>query len=87
VLPAISNADNECTHALSEWIECSADNADALIVAQAKSRGIFHILSDDLDFATMSGITLYSANQAVVNSARIAGKLVSTSCGSVHIKR
>jgi hypothetical protein len=76
VLPAISDAENEYTHALSEWHGCAADYVDALTVTLAKSQRISAILSDDLDFATVSGITLFTANATVVSSARIAGKLL-----------
>jgi hypothetical protein len=75
VLPAISGADNEYTHALSEWNGCSADYVDALTVALAKAHGVSDILSDDVDFATINDITVYTGNHTTVDSARIAGKL------------
>lgn len=35
-----------------------------------------HILTDDGDFCTLSGITLFTANRNVCEAARAQGKLV-----------
>ncbi len=58
------------------WQSSAGDYADALMVANACSAGIPHILSDDVDLLTFDGITLYTANTTAIQSARTAGKLV-----------
>jgi hypothetical protein len=38
--------------------------------------GVTHVLSDDIDLATFGGITLYTANDRIINNA--------SQCGTLH---
>ncbi len=38
--------------------------------------GVTQVLTDDGDFCTVPGITLFTANRGVVEAARVQGKLV-----------
>jgi hypothetical protein len=40
-----------------------------------RAAGNSHILTDDGDFCTVSGITLFTANRGVIEAARALGKL------------
>jgi hypothetical protein len=75
ILPGLASTDDEHQSALSEWLLSYSDYVDALMIAQARRLNMVDILSDDGDFATVSGITLYTANRNVVNAARAAGTL------------
>lgn len=59
-----------------EWGSSCGDFPDAVMVASAKHQAKPHILSDDMDLATFSGITLYTANLKTINAAAAAGKLL-----------
>ena len=59
---------------MPNWVDSCGDVADAVMVATAKRAGC-GILSDDMDIATFSGITLFTANPKVIFAAKQAGKL------------
>ncbi len=75
LLTQFPTADDEQARAAGDWLTSSGDFPDAILVATARRQGLLHILSDDMDLATFSGITLYTANQKTVDAARMAGKL------------
>jgi hypothetical protein len=52
------------------------DVSDALVVANAKYASIPHILTDDVDFLTVEGITVYTANNRAIEAATAAGELI-----------
>ncbi len=51
------------------------DSYDSIISLTMKKHGIDCILSDDCDFATLPGISVYTANKNVIETARRNGKL------------
>jgi hypothetical protein len=61
---------------VAEWLPSCADFADAHLIAATKQQARSDILSDDMDFATFPGITLYTANQRTITAAHSAGKLL-----------
>lgn len=51
---------------LIAWTNSIMDAGDAMIIAESKRFGITSVLSDDAYLATLSGITLYTANRTVL---------------------
>jgi hypothetical protein len=49
---------------------------DLFILETLKKEGITNIITDDGDFATVSGITVFTANRNLINTAQLQGKLV-----------
>ena len=66
----------EMNENVAEWLQCTADFGDAVLVAAAKRQGIRDICSDDGDLITCPGITVYTANRDAIGTARQAGKLL-----------
>lgn len=54
-----------------------ADASDALAAEFMKKAGMTQVITDDWDFATISGLTVFTANHRLVEDARRAGRLVS----------
>lgn len=52
------------------------DAYDILILLSAKSINTMNIISDDGDFSTVDGVTLYTANSRVIDAARNSGRLL-----------
>lgn len=52
------------------------DGHDLYFLQSVRAAGNPHILTDDGDFCTVSGITLFTANRNVIDSARAQGRLV-----------
>lgn len=52
------------------------DGYDLFILETMKKEGITNIITDDGDFATVSGITVFTANRNLINTAQLQGKLV-----------
>lgn len=52
------------------------DGYDLFMAETALRNGISQIISDDGDFATVPGITLFTANQRVIKDAKVAKKLL-----------
>jgi predicted nucleic acid-binding protein len=51
------------------------DGYDIFILEAMKNNGVVQIITDDGDFATVSGIQVFTANRNVINTARTQGKL------------
>jgi predicted nucleic acid-binding protein len=49
---------------------------DLFLLESMKNNSIVQIITDDGDFATVSGIQVFTANRNVINSARNQGKLL-----------
>jgi len=75
LLPQLATSEAAHDQSIAEWKSSCGDLPDAMMVASGKSRTISAFLSDDSDIATFAGITLYTANGAVVNAARTVGRL------------
>lgn len=52
------------------------DGYDLFILETMKKEGINNIITDDGDFATVSGITVFTANKNVINAAQRQRKLI-----------
>ncbi|MDJ0843415.1 MAG: PIN domain-containing protein [Crocosphaera sp.] len=52
------------------------DGYDLFILETMKKEGIKNIITDDGDFATVSGITVFTANNNVIKTAQRQGKLI-----------
>lgn len=50
------------------------DGYDFFILESMKNHGVVQVITDDGDFATVSGIQVFTANRHVLKSARIQGK-------------
>ena len=50
------------------------DPGDALQLAEARRCNVLNVVSDDSDFATVEGITLFTANERVLLAASKAGR-------------
>ena len=57
-----------------EWQDSLADVGDAMMIAQAKLKGISSVLSDDADLASLKDIRLYTANNAAVSAYKAIHK-------------
>jgi len=55
---------------------CAVDGYDLFMVEALKAAGVTKVLSDDGDFCTVGGITLFTANRWVIAAATAQGKLV-----------
>jgi len=53
------------------------DGYDLFILEAMKNNGVVQIITDDGDFATVSGIQVFTANRNVITAARNQGKLLS----------
>jgi hypothetical protein len=53
------------------------DGYDLFLLESLSGRGGMHLLSNDSDFCTVPGITLFTANPAVITASRNQGKLIS----------
>jgi len=53
----------------------SLDLADAMMLVTARHQNIRQVITDDGDFATVSGVTIFTANGRVIREARRAGRL------------
>lgn len=54
---------------------CQVDGYDALVVESALASGLGQVLTDDGDFCSVPGITVFTANRTVIREARKAGRL------------
>ncbi|WP_424313792.1 hypothetical protein [Haloferula sp.] len=62
--------------AISDLQNCALDGYDQLTAHALREAGISQVLSDDGDFCTVSGITLFTANRGVIQAARAQGRLI-----------
>lgn len=51
------------------------DGYDLFILESMKNHGVVQVITDDGDFATVSGIQVFTANRNVIAVARDQGKL------------
>lgn len=71
------NMDNDFMRsALSLFPSVGLDGYDLFMAEAALKVGITQIVTDDGDYATVQGLTVFTANQRVIQEARVAGKLV-----------
>jgi hypothetical protein len=61
--------------AMSDMGTCALDAYDLFALQSLREARITHVLTDDGDFCTVSGITLFTANRGVIEAARAQGKL------------
>jgi len=61
--------------ALSQFGQLALDVADLYIVETMKKKPVTSIITDDCDFAVVPGLTVFTANQRVLDAARLQGKL------------
>lgn len=62
------------TAALQDFAQLPVDGYDLFAIRALKAAGITQVISDDGDFCGVPGITLFTANQNVINTARAQGK-------------
>lgn len=69
--------DNEFMRsALSLFPSVALDGYDLFMAEAALKVGVTQIVTDDGDYATVQGLTIFTANQRVIQAAQAAGKLV-----------
>lgn len=61
------------------WSDYPLDPTDALALHALESQGIRQVLTDDRDFAAVSGIAMFTADDEVIEAARSSGHLFSRS--------
>lgn len=61
--------------ALTELANAEVDGYDLFVLLTLRAAGISQVISDDGDFSTATGITLFTANRNVIAAAQIQGKL------------
>ena len=61
--------------ALAQIAATATDLEDAVMVAVAAKNGVTQVITDDCDFAGMPNVTVFTANQNVVKSAKAQGRL------------
>ncbi|MDP2811849.1 MAG: PIN domain-containing protein [Rhodocyclaceae bacterium] len=62
--------------ALTLFPSVGLDGYDLFIAEAALKAGVTQIVTDDGDYATVQGLTIFTANQRVIQAAQVAGKLV-----------
>ncbi|CAG1020969.1 hypothetical protein MTYM_00661 [Methylococcales bacterium] len=62
--------------ALATFPTVVLDGYDLLILEAMRQKGLTQIITDDSDYASVPGITIFTANQTVVRAAQKAGKLI-----------
>jgi predicted nucleic acid-binding protein len=62
--------------ALSRFQTEKVDGYDLFILEAMKNHGVVQVITDDGDFATVSGIQVFTANRDVISAARSQGKLL-----------
>lgn len=62
--------------ALSLFPSVSLDGYDLFMAEAALKAGVTQIITDDGDYATVPGLTIFTANQKVIQAAQAAGKLL-----------
>lgn len=64
------------TAALNRLQTQKLDGYDLFILESMQKRGVVQVITDDGDFATVSGIQVFTANRNVIEAAKIQGKLI-----------
>jgi hypothetical protein len=62
--------------AITDMQSCPLDAYDLFALQAIRASGITQVLTDDGDFCTVPGITLFTANRGVIEAARAQRKLV-----------
>ncbi|CAB1369322.1 PIN domain-containing protein [Denitratisoma oestradiolicum] len=62
--------------ALTLFPSVGLDGYDLFMAEAALKAGVTQIVTDDGDYATVQGLTIFTANQKVIQAATTAGKLV-----------
>lgn len=62
--------------ALSLFPSVALDGYDLFMAEAALQSGLTQIITDDGDYATVAGLTVFTANETVIHEARAAGKMV-----------
>jgi len=62
--------------ALADLPNCALDGYDQLTLHVLKEAEISQVLSDDGDFCTVAGITLFTSNRGVIEAAQTQGRLI-----------
>jgi predicted nucleic acid-binding protein len=68
--------DATCGKALQRLSQQKVDGYDAFILEALQSAGISEILTDDGDFSTVPGVTIYTANRGVLQAAAAQNRLI-----------
>ncbi|MDL2121808.1 MAG: PIN domain-containing protein [Deltaproteobacteria bacterium] len=72
---AVTIDDITATAALNRLQTEKLDGYDLFILESMKNHGIVQVITDDGDFATVSGIQVFTANRNVIAAAKNQGKL------------
>ena len=72
---AVTIDDMTATAALNRLQTEKLDGYDLFILESMKNHGIVQVITDDGDFATVSGIQVFTANRNVIAAAKDQGKL------------
>jgi len=74
--PLPLNIDPNCSLACLDRLKTEkVDGYDLFILESMKSKGIINIITDDGDFATISGIKVFTLNQGIISAGRHQNKL------------
>jgi hypothetical protein len=65
------------TQTIADFKIQAVDGYDSLIVHAANTSHISQIITDDIDFVTVPGITVFTANRNAISAARSQAKLLS----------
>ncbi len=67
------------TQAIEDLKNQEVDGYDGLMVHAAKTANISQIITDDIDFITVPGITVFTANRNAISAAKSHNKLIDRS--------
>jgi len=73
---AITIDDQTVNAALKRLQTEKVDGYDLFILESMKNHGVMQIITDDGDFATVSGIQMFTANRNVIQTAKVQGRLL-----------
>jgi predicted nucleic acid-binding protein len=62
--------------ALRRFQSAALDGYDLLIIEAAEHEGVTQFVTDDMDYAVVAGIQMFTTNQDVINAAQSQGKLL-----------
>lgn len=69
-------SETEISHVISRFNNFEVDGYDCMIAANLLRKGVDKIVTDDGDFASVPGVTVFTANRNIIYRARQAGKLI-----------
>ena len=64
------------TAALNRLQSERVDGYDLFLLESMRSHGVMRVITDDGDFATVSGIQVFTANRSVIQAAKAQGRLI-----------